>query len=188
MQRGKKSYIPKPTSPTSNYSNEGEKVMKKKDMKLRIKDLFASESRNYNYKQVADLIGVKRRAGKQAVMIVLNELASEGFLAEIALGKFRRMNRLSIITGVVDLTASGSAYIIPDDGGQDVFVAQNNLMNAINGDKVKVHLFAVKAGRRPEGEVAEILERKRDSFVGIIEMSKTYAFVVFVFQRSNCSG
>lgn len=176
MRKSDKVFIPKPTEKGKGF--EDEKVMKKKDMKLRIKDIFATDNKSYNYKQVADLIGVKRRAGKQAVMIVLNELAAEGFVSEVVLGKFRKMTRLSEVLGKVDLTASGSAYIIPDDGGQDIYVAQANLMNAINGDRVKVHLFAVKAGRKPEGEVAEIIERKRDSFVGYIEMSKTYAFVV----------
>lgn len=178
MRKSEKKFIPAPSATSKGHESEKEKVMKKKDMKIRIKDLFMANSKSYNYKQVADLIGVKRRAGKQAVMIVLNELAAEGFVSEVVLGKFRKMNRLSVLTGVVDLTASGAGYIIPDDGGQDVFVSQDNLMNAINGDKVKVQLFALKVGRRPEGEVVEILERKRDSFVGIIEMSKTYAFVV----------
>ncbi len=192
--RKEKNFIPKPKVSSQakphgknhekpqNKANETEsdkaKVMKKKDMKLRIRELFERENKTLNYKQVADFIDVKRRAGKQAVMIVLNELAAEGYLSEVVLGRFRKMNRLSYVNGTVDLTASGSAYIIPDDGGQDIFIAQSNLMNAINGDRVKVHTFAAKAGRRPEGEVVEITERKRDSFVGFIEMSKTYAFVV----------
>ena len=50
--------------------------------------------------------------------------------------------------GTVDATSSGAAYIVPADGnGDDVFVSQQNLKNALNGDLVKILIFAKK--KRP---------------------------------------
>ena len=48
----------------------------------------------------------------------------------------------------------------------------------LNGDLVKILIFAKKRGRSQEGEVVEVLERKRETFVGRIEMSKNFAFLV----------
>jgi ribonuclease R len=53
-----------------------------------------------------------------------------------------------------------------------------NLNHALHGDKVKVYLFAKRKKSRPEGEVVEIVERARTTFVGVIEMSKNFAFLV----------
>jgi len=61
---------------------------------------------------------------------------------------------------------------------EDVFVAFANLKHALNGDKVKVLVYARSRNRRPEGEVVEILERKKATFVGIVQRSENYAFLI----------
>ncbi len=59
---------------------------------------------------------------------------------------------------------------------EDIFISQRNLNRALNGDTVKVYLYAKKKSRSPEGEVIEIIERARDTFVGIVEVSRNFAF------------
>jgi ribonuclease R len=60
---------------------------------------------------------------------------------------------------------------------EDVFVSQNNLNHALDGDTVSVLVYAHRKSRAMEGEVVEILERARDTFVGTVEMSDRYAFL-----------
>ena len=56
-------------------------------------------------------------------------------------------------------------HLIPDDGGETIFIAERNSAHAMNNDKVKIALFAKRKNRNPEGEVIEILERANDTFV-----------------------
>jgi ribonuclease R len=81
-------------------------------------------------------------------------------------------------TGTVDPTRSGSAYIISDEEGmdQDIFIPQGRLINALKGDRVKVRWYLSRRGK-PEGEIVEILQRHRDSFVGTMVLSKQFCFV-----------
>ncbi|WP_075602188.1 ribonuclease R [Saccharicrinis aurantiacus] len=135
--------------------------------------------RSYNYKQISTFLDLKKPVMKQAVVQILYEMLDSGFLTETAKGKFKLLSRNKYIIGTVDATKSGAAYIVPEDGdGDDVFVSQQNLKSALNGDIVKVQCFAKKRGKSQEGEVLEIIERKRDSFVGRIEMSDNFAFLV----------
>jgi ribonuclease R len=106
------------------------------------------------------------------------ELAHEGFLHESPKGKFKIKADRPYIEGTVDMTARGSAYIISPDIDDDVFISPKNLNHALNGDKVKVYLYARRKNSKPEGEVVEILERAKNEFVGIIEKSAHFAFLV----------
>lgn len=65
-----------------------------------------------------------------------------------------------------------------DESEEDVFVAFSNLKHALNGDKVKVLVYARRKNSRPEGEVVEIVEKKKATFVGTIQLSENYAFLL----------
>jgi ribonuclease R len=89
-----------------------------------------------------------------------------------------KSNAKVFITGTVDMTRMGSGFISSDDIEDDVFVSAKNLNTALHGDKVKVSLYAGRKGARPEGEVVEIIERWRTSFVGTIEIMPNFAFLM----------
>src|SRR5690606_28425309 len=61
---------------------------------------------------------------------------------------------------------------------QDVYITPKNLNKALHGDLVKVLLFARRKNKKPEGEVVEIIRRSREEFVGTIQLSKNYGFLV----------
>ena len=160
---------------------KNKKPSRKTELKQLIQGLFYNQpKRTFNYKQVSALLEVKKKTGRQAVQIILNELFESGYLTEVVSGKYKLLSRGSTITGVVDMTASGSAYVVPDDEteGGDVFISRNNMNHALHGDRVKVFQNARRRNRQPEGEVVEILKRKRDSFVGVMQVSRGLAFLV----------
>ncbi|MDR1757026.1 MAG: ribonuclease R [Culturomica sp.] len=84
----------------------------------------------------------------------------------------------SYVTGEVELTAKGAAYVISPESKSDIFVAFPNLKHALNGDKVKVLVYARRKAERIEGEVVEIIERKKSTFVGLVQRSENYAFLL----------
>ena len=80
-------------------------------------------------------------------------------------------------TGMVDLTTSGNAYIVVDDLDDDVFVPYNRLNKAFHGDTVEVFLKPKRKGKKAEGEISKVIERKKTSYVGIVDKQKTFAFI-----------
>ena len=151
----------------------------KKELHRLLYDIFSGNpDQSFNYKQLAQRLGIKNMNAKQLIMTVLYEMKNDNMLTEESTGFFKFKINTIYVTGIIDLTAKGTAYLISDDCKEDVFIPQVGLNHALNGDKVKVLLYARSSKRRPEGEVVEILERKKETFVGIIQCSKQYAFLV----------
>lgn len=142
--------------------------------------LFSSAPKKFfNYKQISKSLGFKDDYQRQVVLQTLEKLTSSGLLEEPETGSFRLKSRMGYLIGKIDMTQYGYAFLKTDELAEDVFIARANLNTAMNSDRVKVHVFPQRRGSdRYEGEVVEIIERSRMSFVGIVEKSANYAFLV----------
>jgi ribonuclease R len=151
----------------------------KKTLTNKIFGIFSSNpQKELNYKQISSFLALKDSNDRAAVSNILAELVSIGSLKEVSRGKYKLKSRIGYITGKVDITKNGSAYIISEDISEDVFVSYGNLNSALHGDTVKVRLYAKKKGSRLEGEVLEIVKRISTTFVGIIEKSGSFSFLI----------
>ena len=143
-----------------------------------ITTLNKSPEQGLNYRQIARKLDITDSSAMQMVSDTLRDLTRQGRVQEVSRGKFRVKASRSYITGTVDMTRMGYGFISNEDIEEDVFVSAKNLKTALHGDKVKVWLFAKKKGARPEGEVVEIIERWRTSFVGTVEIMPNFAFLI----------
>jgi ribonuclease R len=100
-------------------------------------------------------------------------------LKQVSPGKFQLIELKTFIEGIVDLTNDGSAFIVTDDPLEsDIYIAPRKLRTALNGDRVKVYVYAKTKGRRKEGEIIEIIKRAKTEFTGIVKLSEHYAFFI----------
>ncbi len=164
---------------------------KKEQLKNRLKDdilriMESSPKQLFNYKQLAKALGDKGNENKKYMMGLLYLLAKEGKLVEVYTGKFKlspshleRQKQVGpFITGIVDMKQTGKAYVITDDLLEDVRISSNNTGYALHDDLVKVRLFPRRKGFKIEGEIIEVLNRSKNRFVGIIQKSGTYSFLL----------
>lgn len=145
-----------------------------------ISDVFEKNgNKPLNAKQVSAKLNITDAASRETIFEILREETFKGTFIEPEKGKFRLKELQNFITGTVDMTADGSAFIVPEDEFEkDIFVAPRKLRNALHGDTVKVYVFAKKSGRRNEGEVVEIIKRAKMDFTGVIKISDRFAFVI----------
>ena len=132
-----------------------------------------------NYKQVSAKLNVRDPESREIIFEILKDEAFSGVLKELSPGKFQLLELKTFIEGKVDLTNDGSAFIVTDDEFEsDIFVAPRKLRNALNGDRVKVYVYAKSKGKHKEGEVIEIIQRAKTEFTGIVKLSERFAFFV----------
>ncbi len=152
--------------------------------------------KNFNYKQLFKLIRpalilrAQENLGqdapleelnadlKKSVQQILGELLLKGDLLEVSSGKFKLKPKHAYMEGVIDITASGAAYLLSENDEEDVFIAPRNVKNALHGDRVRIYLYAQHKNQRLEGSVSEVLERARKEFAGKLQIAGRTAFVL----------
>ena len=157
----------------------GGKRLKKGEMIQAILSVFqAAPKEPFNYKQISKVIGASNEVQKLQVVDILYDLAAEDIISEVDRGRYRFNNLGTIAIGTFSRRSNGKNSFTPEDGGSPIFIAERNSGHAMDGDKVKVQLFAKRKGAEPEGEVVEIIESKERLFVGKLQVMKGFAFLV----------
>ena len=118
-------------------------------------------------------------------------------------GRGRREKRTCVqITGKVQMTREGYAFVIPEGDEDDVFVKASRTNGALNGDIVRVAVTREKtATQRREGEIKDIIERSARPFIGILHVVGAQAWVLmqsrfmpydisvpYTYELAQCSG
>ena len=142
-----------------------------------LKVLSSNRNKSLNYKQIAAGLQVTDFAQRQLINVILEELKNSGSITEPERGKFQIKSAQILISGKVDMTSTGTAYIVSDEIEEDVVIPAKKTLNAMHGDIVKVRVFPKGKGKQ-EGEITEIIERAKTEFVGTIQVSPRFAFLV----------
>ena len=82
---------------------------------------------------------------------------------------------VSLVKGKLDITRSGIGYVIAEGRDKDLLVRPQDFNKAMHGDTVLVKIKDAP-GRRVEGVVEEVVERKQTEFIGNIEVHENFAF------------
>ncbi len=134
--------------------------------------------KSFNYKQIASELGITDTQDRNLLIKRLGQLKATQRILETERGKYKKKPSIhTYYTGKVDLTTSGNAYVIIDELEDDVFVPYNRLNRAFHGDEVEIFMKPRRNGRKMEGEISNVLARKKDTYVGIVDKQKTFAFV-----------
>ncbi|MBX7124174.1 MAG: ribonuclease R [Cyclobacteriaceae bacterium] len=161
--------------------NKGER----QSLRSTILDLFNENTgKAFDFKQVARKTGVKKKALNKDLFSMLEELASDGKIKQLANGSYTSTKAQELLTGIVDHVNPRFAYVAIGDGEKDVYVRSRDLGTALHGDTVSISLFSKRTGENPEGKVNRVVKRNRSRFVGRLEVSPNrFAFVVPDFKK-----
>lgn len=115
---------------------------------------------------------------KREILILLDRLRIKGDIIEPVRGSYKLKPRHAYLEGEIEITSSGAAYLLTEDGKEDVYIAPRNTKQALDGDTVKIYLYARHKNQRLEGEVVEVIERSKVDFVGVVQRNGKFAFLV----------
>lgn len=143
----------------------------------------------FSEKHLIKQLQIKDAAAKSSISSLLTELVQDGKITKNSRNEFSSASDPEFVEGEVDYVNSRFAFVIPANqvkSDDDILVKESDMKNALDGDKVRVMVFPNrgKNGRR-EGKVLEITERSRDEFVGRVEISPRFAFVVPDFKKMH---
>ena len=154
-------------------------IKNEKDFSSKIlKILSQSPNKAFNYKQIGAKLELDDTKSRNEIIKDLKILAASKKIVESEPGKYLvKAISQDYYEGTIDMTSRKTAYFICPDFTEDVFIPTNNLNRALDKDKVKVYVYNRRKGKRPEGEVIEVIERNKTDFVGVIDIQANFAFV-----------
>ncbi|MBG7611960.1 ribonuclease R [Polaribacter sp. BAL334] len=160
------------------------KIFKKKGniIKDLTKNIFKilkeDASKQFNYKQIAAKLRVTDTEGKNQIIQKLAELTAAKKLKEVDRGKYQVNEERKYSVGKLDITSNGNGYFITEDYEDDVFVPNINLGKGLHNDLVKAYVYKKRRSNKLEADVVEVLERAKTQFVGVLQKSKNFGFVI----------
>jgi ribonuclease R len=132
----------------------------------------------YSPRTIIRELKLEGKQAKKEVERILEELLEDGFVYLNEQGRYKSQEEHpETLIGTIDFVSPRYAYFVSDQLPEDVRIDARDIGNALDGDTVKVAIYENPYGHL-EGEVLEIVKRKTDEFAGIIQISKTHAFVV----------
>ncbi|OUS01605.1 ribonuclease R [Flavobacteriales bacterium 33_180_T64] len=140
--------------------------------------LKKERNKTFNYKQIAAILGVNDASSRNQIIKKLHQLKAKQEIEEIDRGKFKAIVNTEYHIGRVDMASRGAGYIICDDFVDDIYIASNNMNKALHGDEVEFYAYKRRKRGKIEGEVTQIITRAKSEYVGVIQIHKSYAFVV----------
>lgn len=134
-------------------------------------------NQSFNYKQIAAKLNVNDASSRNQIIKTLQRLKAKQEIEEVDRGKFKAITSSEYYTGILDVSARGSGYVICEDFEDDIYIASNNINKALNGDEVELYVYKRRKRGKLEGEITKIIKRAKTEYVGVIQLHKNYAFV-----------
>jgi ribonuclease R len=171
--------------PNKNKSSKNNSYSLKDEVIQLFKDF---PDRKLNYKQIANLLHKNTSQFRKQIYTILSELAEQGILKEVSLGKFtvnssvdtksNSKNENDLLIGTIETTKRGSGFVTIEGFDKDVYISEKNRNRSLNGDTVSINLLKGRKGKKQEGEVIEVVDSVNKTIVGTLDVSENYAFLV----------
>lgn len=157
-------------------SKKTEKSLKKGLKRKIIQLLTDSNTKAYNSKQVAKALGFHQPMKKKLVHQIMEDMHRDNVIIAEGDGFVMGTNFTSN-EGIIEFTSKGSAYILIEEG-DDIYISKDKTKNALDGDLVAFVMDQNPKRKKPEGKVERVITRKKTEFVGTLEVSDKFAFVI----------
>ncbi|WP_373497314.1 ribonuclease R [Aquiflexum sp.] len=174
----------------NQQGKKGGKVMDASQLARKVLNFLDNNyGKEFNAKQIIKKLEIRDSVTKGGVEPTLHKLAAAGSVSKTPRNYFSSVKEPEFVEGEVDFVNPRFAFIKPDpkhDLEEDVLVKEADLKQALDGDRVRIMVYPNKGKTgRLEGKVLEIVQRNRDEFVGRVEISPRFAFVVPDFKKMH---
>ena len=158
---------------------KGGKRMSRKQLQERLQAFFSSQGdRTLSFKEIFRGLKLDTHPLKMLAIDMIEEMAWDDFLVKVTDSSYKLNTKGQVQEGTFLRKANGKNAFLPDDGGTPIFVSERNSLWATNGDRVKVSFMARRQHHIKEAQVIEILQRKKDQFVGKLRVGKDFAYLI----------
>jgi ribonuclease R len=168
------------------FKERKERQYKEQSTSLRrmLTEIFADNpGASFHFKKLVRALGAKNKDANKEVFRILDELEDSRKIRRLPDGSYASTQKAATLEGTVDHVNPKFAFVKTGEDSE-VYVQTRDLGTALHGDTVRLSIISQRKGQKPEGRVEEVVKRKRNRFVGRLEVSSNkFAFVVPDFRK-----
>jgi ribonuclease R len=141
-----------------------------------ILDYLGELGKPVNFSRLATLLELNPEQ-QTALSFRLKAMLRDGQLLQDRRGRYCLLDKVQLIAGRVDGHPDGFGFLIPDEGGQDLFLSHRQMQQVFHGDRVLVRKMSESTRGRVEAAIVEVIERNTHSVVGVFYQEQGVAWV-----------
>ena len=128
--------------------------------------------------KILTALGVDDEDGKIAIRRRLKAMVRDGQLLRNRKNLFGLARQMGMVCGLIQGHPDGFGFVIPEAGGDDIFLSAREMRQVLHGDKVMVR--AVEGDRRGklEGSIVEVLQRNNQTVLGHYHLDSGIGYVI----------
>lgn len=158
---------------------KGKKRITKKQLAELLADFFQNEpNTTFTFKDIFRKLHLDTHPLKLLAVDTMEEMAWDDFLIRVTDTSYRLNLQGQVLEGTFIRKSNGKNSFQPDGTDQPpVFIAERNSMFALDGDRVQVTMVARRDHHIKEAVVTQILERRKQQFVGKVSVEHDVTYV-----------
>lgn len=133
-----------------------------------ILEILKQNNRPLSRRSIGKLLGIKGEAQVEALRRRLRAMERDGQLLRNRKSAYGVVSKMNLVTGRITGHADGYGFLIPDEGGEDLFLSQREMKLALHGDRAVARVTGIDRKGRKEGAIVEIIKRGNERIVGRI--------------------
>ena len=158
---------------------KGGKHMTKAQLAEQLESYFRSRpGETISFKTIFKDLHLNTHPLKMLAIDTLEDMAWDDFLVRVTDSSYKLAENTQVMEGIFQAKANGRNSITPDGSDKPIFVAERNSMYAMTGDRVRFCMMARRKSHIREAQVTEIIKRKKDQFVGRLQVEDGYAVLI----------
>ena len=164
---------------TMGKGKKGKKRITKKQLAELLADFFQNEpNTTFTFKDIFRKLHLDTHPLKLLAVDTMEEMAWDDFLIRVTDTSYRLNLQGQVLEGTFIRKSNGKNSFQPDGTDQPpVFIAERNSMFALDGDRVQVTMVARRDHHIKEAVVTQILERRKQQFVGKVSVEHDVTYV-----------
>lgn len=147
-------------------SREAEKYDNPIPSREFILEILKQNDRPLTRRQIGKLLGLTGEEQTEALRRRLRAMERDGQLLRNRKSAYGVMSKMNLVTGRIMGHQDGFGFLIPDEGGEDLFLGQREMQVALHGDRAVARVTGIDRRGRKEGAIVEIIKHANERIVG----------------------
>ena len=158
---------------------KGGKRMTRTQLEMQLENYFRSRpGETISFKTIFKDLRLNTHPLKMLAIDTLEDMAWDDFLVRVTDSSYKLAENTQVMEGIFQAKPNGRNSITPDGSDKPIFVAERNSLFAMTGDRVRFCMMARRKSHIREAQVTEIISRKKDQFVGRLQVDEDYATLI----------